>query len=255
MGTIGAARRTLNEEAYLTIKRRIIRLDMPPGMPFTEGQLAADLALSKTPVREALGWLQREGLVELPARRRYRVAPVTLSDVRDWFSLRILLEDEAARLAANQGMETSELQTLMDLSKIGYDSREPGSISEFLAANTRFHAIIARAGGNRRLAAVLEQVLDQMERLHYMGLALMSRSDENVQEHQEIVRAIMHGDGNRAREVVNAHTRASQIMVIESLLSSKELLATNLATPSTKPMGLSIAYTGRDLPAGISPHR
>ncbi len=243
MGTVGAAHRTLNEQAYLTIKRRIICLDMPPGMPFTEGQLAAELSLSKTPVREALGWLQREGLVELPARRRYRVAPVTLNDVRDWFSLRIILEDEAARLAASQGMETAQLQALTELSKIGYNPRDPASISEFLAANTRFHAIVARATGNRHLAAVLEQVLDQMERLHYMGLMLMSRSDENVREHQEIVRAIVHGDADLAREAVNAHTRASQVMVIESLLSSEELLSTNLSTPSRKPLGLSIVHT------------
>jgi DNA-binding GntR family transcriptional regulator len=241
MNTMTTVRRTLNEEAYQSIKRRIICLDMPPGMPFTEGQLAAELGLSKTPVREALGWLQREGLVELPARRRYRVAPVTLCDVRDWFSLRMILENEAVRLAASQGVETLELQVLVELSKIGYDPGDPASITAFLGANTRFHATIARAGGNRRLVAMLEQVLDQMERLHYMGLALMSRSDENVREHQDLVRAIMHSDADRAREVATAHTRASQIMVIDSLMSSKELLSTNLATPTRRPLGLSAA--------------
>ena len=239
MDKVATIRRTLNEEAYQTIKRRIISLDMPPGMPFTEGQLAAELSLSKTPVREALGWLQHEGLVELPARRRYRVAPVTLSDVRDWFSLRIILENEAARLAASQGMETEDLQALMELSKVGYDPRDPASIREFLAANTRFHAIIARAGGNRRLAAVLERVLDQMERLHYMGLSLTARSDENVQEHQDLVRAIMHGDVDSTREILNAHTRASQSMVIDSLLTSKELLSTNVTSPSRRAGGLT----------------
>ncbi|HEY8285772.1 MAG TPA: GntR family transcriptional regulator [Chloroflexota bacterium] len=236
----------LNEAAYQAIKRRIINLDMPPGMPFTEGQLAAELSLSKTPVRDALGWLQREGLVELPARCRYRVAPVTLNDVRDWFSLRILLEGEAARLAA-QGTDAGQLQALVELSKIGYDPRDPASITQFLSANTRFHAIIARAGGNKRLAAALEQVLDHMERLYYLGLALTSRSDEIVREHQDLVRAIMRGDEGLAREVVVAHTHASQIMVIDSLLSNKELLSTNLTTPARKMSGLMLARVGPDL--------
>ena len=244
---IPTARRMLNEAAYTAIKRRIINLDMPPGMPFTEGRLAAELSLSKTPVREALGWLQREGLVELPARCRYRVAPVTLNDVRDWFSLRILLEGEAARLAATQGTDAAQWQTLVELSKIGYDPGDPASITQFLSANTRFHAIIARAGGNKRLAAALEQVLDHMERLYYMGLALTSRSDENVREHQDLVRAIMRGDEELAREVVIAHTRASQIMVIDSLLSNKELLSTNLTIPSRKLAGRALARVGADL--------
>jgi DNA-binding GntR family transcriptional regulator len=236
----------LNEAAYQAIKRRILNLDMPPGMPFTEGQLAAELSLSKTPVRDALGWLQREGLVELPARCRYRVAPVTLNDVRDWFSLRILLEGEAARLAA-QGTDAGQLQALVELSKIGYDPRDPASITQFLSANTRFHAIIARAGGNKRLAAALEQVLDHMERLYYLGLALTSRSDEIVREHQDLVRAIMRGDEELARKVVVAHTHASQIMVIDSLLSNKELLSTNLTTPARKMSGLMLARVGPDL--------
>ncbi len=240
------ARRMLNEAAYQAIKRRILNLDMPPGMPFTEGQLAAELSLSKTPVRDALGWLQREGLVELPARCRYRVAPVTLNDVRDWFSLRILLEGEAARLAA-QGTDAGQLQALVELSKIGYDPRDPASITQFLSANTRFHAIIARAGGNKRLAAALEQVLDHMERLYYLGLALTSRSDEIVREHQDLVRAIMRGDEELARKVVVAHTHASQIMVIDSLLSNKELLSTNLTTPARKMSGLMLARVGTDL--------
>lgn len=229
-----AVRRTLSEMAYHTIKHRIISLNMPPGMPFTEALLAEEMSLSKTPVREALRWLQREGLVELPSPRRYCVAPVTLNDVRDWFALRILLEGEAARLAANLGTDAVQLHTLMELSKIGYDPKSCASITEFLEANTRFHTIIARAGGNKRLTSALEQVFDQMERLYYMGLARTVRSEANVQEHQDLVRAIMRGDGDLARDVVVAHMRASQTMVIDSLLSSQELLSTNLAAPRRK---------------------
>lgn len=238
-------RPTLNEEAYATIKRRIISLDMPPGTPFTEAQLAAELSLSKTPVREALGWLQREGLVELPARRRYRVAPVTLKDVRDLFSLRLLLEGEAAQLAASQMTDAAQLQALEELSQIGYDPHDRASITHFLAVNTRFHALIARGGGNNRLAAVLEQVLDQMERLFHMGLALTSRAEENVREHQDLVRAIMRGDAALARDVAVAHTRASQTMVIDSLLSSEELLSTNVATK--RGAGLSMIRVGSSI--------
>jgi DNA-binding GntR family transcriptional regulator len=81
-----AHRPTRTEDAYLMIKRRIICLSMAPGTPFTEAQPGGELQFSKTPVREALGRLQRGGLVELTSRSRYRVAPVTLKDVRELFS-------------------------------------------------------------------------------------------------------------------------------------------------------------------------
>ena len=74
---------THTEQAYETIKRRIIQLELPPGSQFTEGQLAAIGGTSKTPVREALVRLQRDGLVDALPRSGYRVAPVTLKDTRD----------------------------------------------------------------------------------------------------------------------------------------------------------------------------
>lgn len=242
--TMPARRPTLTEEAYQTIKRRIINLDLLPGMPFTEVQLAMELSLSKTPVREALGWLQREGLVELSVRSRYRVAPVTLKDVRDLFSLRLLLDGEAASLAASHMTDAAQLQALEELSQIGYDPRDHASIAQFLSVNTRFHTMIARAGGNNRLAAALEQVIDQMERLFHMGLALTSRAEENVREHQQLVRAIMRGDAEQARDVAIAHTRASQTMVIDSLLSSEELLSTNVTTITRRDVGVSATRFG-----------
>jgi DNA-binding GntR family transcriptional regulator len=230
-------RPTLAERAYDAIKQRIIVLDMAPGMPFTEGQLAAEMALSKTPVREALGWLQREGLVELTERSRYRVAPVTLKDVKDLFSLRILLEGEAVALAAGQVGNTTELQTLEELSQIGYDPHDRESIIAFLRANTAFHATVARIGGNRRLAATLEQVLDQSERLFHLGLAFTESSAENVRSHQELIRAIVRGDPGPARDLAVAHTRASQATVIDSLLSSDVLQSTNIPSVMTRRAG------------------
>lgn len=223
---------TLTEQAFDSIKRRIIQLDLPPGQRFTESQLASELGLSKTPVREALAKLEREGLVEVIARSGYRVSDVTLKDARDLLAVRTLLETEAAGLAAARIGDGKQLQALNELCRITYDPSDRSSIARFLEANTEFHATVAEAGGNEQLAEMLRTVLDQLERLFHLGLALTTTSEEMVHEHQDLVRAIMSGNVAEARAVAEAQTRASQLMVLEGLLSSPSLLATNIVAVS-----------------------
>lgn len=223
---------TLTEQAFDSIKRRIIQLDLQPGQRFTESQLANELGLSKTPVREALAKLEREGLVEVIARSGYRVSDVTLKDARDLLAVRTLLETEAAGLAAARIGDGKQLQALNELCRITYDPSDRSSIARFLEANTEFHATVAEAGGNEQLAEMLRTVLDQLERLFHLGLALTTTSEEMVHEHQDLVRAIMSGNVAEARSVAEAQTRASQLMVLEGLLSSPSLLATNIVAVS-----------------------
>lgn len=237
---------TLTEQAFDSIKRRIIQLDLPPGQRFTESQLASDLGLSKTPVREALARLERDGLVELIARSGYRVSDVTLKDARDLLAVRALLETEAAGLAAARIGDGMQLQAINELCRITYDPSDRSSIARFLEANTEFHATVAEAGGNERLADMLRTILDQLERLFHLGLALTTTSEEMVHEHQDLVRAIMSGNVAEARAVAEAQTRASQLMVLEGLLSSPSLLATNIVAVSF-PTQQSNASTGTRL--------
>ena len=238
---------TLTEQAFDSIKRRIIQLDLPPGQRFTESQLASDLGLSKTPVREALARLERDGLVELIARSGYRVSDVTLKDARDLLAVRALLETEAAGLAAARIGDGKQLQALNELCRITYDPSDRSSIARFLEANTEFHATVAEAGGNERLADMLRTILDQLERLFHLGLALTTTSEEMVHEHQDLVRAIMSGNVAEARAVAEAQTRASQLMVLEGLLSSPSLLATNIVAVSFPTQQSNAASTGTRL--------
>jgi DNA-binding GntR family transcriptional regulator len=234
---------TLTEQAFDAIKRQIIQLDLPPGGRFTEAQLASELGLSKTPVREALARLEREGLVEVIARSGYRVCNVTLKDARDLLALRTLLETEAAGLAAARIGNGAHLQAINELCRISYDPSDRSSIARFLEANTEFHATVAEAGENKRLAAMLRTVLDQLERLFHLGLALTTTSEEMVHEHHDLVRAIMSGNVAEARAVAESQSRASQLMVLEGLASSPSVLAANIVAapfPMTRPDAASI---------------
>ena len=199
-----------------------------------EGQLAADLGLSKTPVREALGRLRQDGFVLSDAKSRYRASPVTIKDTRDLFGMRVLLEGEAAALAAGQALGLGDLKALEALQATSYDTSSPESVDAFLEANTRFHVLIGHASGNQRLAAVLELTLIQMERLFRVGLMLSSRADEIVHEHRTLVQAIVAGDPDKARAEAIHQVRSSQQMVIDALVSRDEVLAMPLTIPARR---------------------
>ncbi len=224
--------------AYEEIKRRIIRLEIPPGGGFTEAQIAADLGLSKTPVREALAQLRRERLVEIDARSGCRAAPVTLKDTIDLAVFRGLLEGEAASLAAGRLTDITQLQALERLCQASYRPDDEASIDEFLERNTEFHCTIARAGGNGRLASALEEILRLMERLFRIGLMYSSRSLEIVHEHQDLLGAIKSGDPEQARSAAVAQARAAQKMILDALLTTPEILSANIGsgmTPRARP--------------------
>jgi DNA-binding GntR family transcriptional regulator len=219
---------TRSYEAYLEIKRRILDLRMPPGSDFNEGELVADLGLSKTPIREALARLRQEQLVDAVARSGYRVTPVTLKDARELLVLRTLLEGEAAALAASNGADLSHLKKLESLCHESYNPQDRSSVAAFLGANFDFHMAVARLSGNTRLAETLRTVLEQLERVMHLGLSLSSRADEIVHEHKELVAAILSGDADAARETSVTQSRSSQLMVLNALLSSDAVLSTNL---------------------------
>lgn len=215
-------------EAYLEIKRRILELDMPPGASFSEGELAAEMALSKTPVREALGRLRQEGLVLAVARSGYTVRSVTLKDARDLFHVRALLEGASAALAAERGIDVAELEELERLCRTSYDPDDRSSIVSFIDANTALHLTLARQSGNAVLASMLEQVLEQLQRMFHIGLANTARASEMIHEHQELLEAVRLRDPERAREIASSQASASERMVLEALLATEAIQSINL---------------------------
>lgn len=220
---------SLADTTYAALRSQIITLQIAPGAAFTEGKVAAELGLSKTPVREALTRLRFEGLVVVDPNVGYRAAPVTIKDTREFFALRTLLEGEAARLAATQAVDEDQLRALDELCTSTYSPADTKSVDRFLEANTQFHLMVGRAGGNDRLVAMLEVMLVEMERLFRIGLLLSSRSDEIVHEHQTLVNAIMAGDEKLARQLAIDQVRASQRMVLDALIASSEVITTPIS--------------------------
>lgn len=210
----------LSDQAYTAIKRAIINCALPPDAEVSEAQLALRFGFGKAPIRQALSRLSQERLVSAQPRRGYRVAPVTLRDVRELFELRLLVEPKTARLAAGR-VERSELQRLDAVCQAAvYSPGDRDSAERFLAANREFHLAIARAAGNQRMTALLTQLLEECERLLHIGLALRNRSEEIRDEHELLIDALGRGDADAAERIAAEQVEDSHRMVREAILSS-----------------------------------
>lgn len=216
------------DAALEEIHHRIVHLDLPPGSIFTEGELALDLGMSKTPVREALHVLGFLGLVEAAPRSGYRVAAITIRHTRELFDLRELIEGEAAAEAARRPLDDGQIADLNRLAEARANPADRASIARFLDDNLSFHAGVAAASGNRRLERLVRQLLFEQERLFHLSLRLTNRSEEMVHEHHDLLEALIDGDPERAKSVAVEQIGSARRMVLDALLSSSAVLEANV---------------------------
>jgi DNA-binding GntR family transcriptional regulator len=207
---------SLSDRAYDIIKNDIITCALEPGQQVAQRQLVERYGLGTTPIREALQRLVQEGLVQPIPRFGYLVNPVTLSDVREIFELRSILESGAARLAVERGSQ-EDLERISQEATFTYVYRDRPSYSEFLSRNAEFHRSIAVLAGNERLADQISRLLDEMTRVFHLGLDLRDSATEMRDEHINLARALSARDGDQAVQIARAQIARSQERVLEAL--------------------------------------
>ncbi|MCY4137948.1 MAG: GntR family transcriptional regulator [Rhodobacteraceae bacterium] len=212
--------KNLNEIAYRTIKDDIISCALQPGDDISEATLLARYGFSKAPIRSALLRLRQEGLVVSRGRRGNMVSQVTFRDVQEIFQLRLMLEVVATRLAAGK-VDPDRILNLNNAVVSSFSAgREQKDETEYMKANREFHRYIAESSGNQRLAALVIDLMEQHERIVHLGLALQNREREFLHRHDDLVSALIDGDGDRAARLAEHSLRGGQRMVVEALLSS-----------------------------------
>ena len=216
-----AADRNLNEIAYRTIKDDIISCALQPGEDISEGVLATRYRLGKAPIRSAMMRLRQEGLVVSRGRQGNAVSAVTLRDVQEIFQLRLVLEVTAVRLAAGK-VDARRLRSLNEAAHAAWSPGDEASESTYLRANRELHRYVAESSGNQRLAGLVVGLMEQHERIVRLGLALQNREHEFHHFHDDLVDALIEGDGNRAAQLTEAALRGGQRKVMEALADSAD---------------------------------
>ena len=175
------------------LRDAILSGQLTPGSVLIERELAERLGLSKTPVREALSLLNHEGLVQTVPRKGYFVSPITVQDVHNYFSLRLILECASAEMAAARATE----EQIEQLASLVPDGNAAEDISLLLGRNVEFHDAIARLSGNERLAALIRKLLLEMARIIAVGYV--------PQEHEKVMLAFRGRDPKGAAAAMREH--------------------------------------------------
>lgn len=223
-----SGRRTMTDAVYEQLKAAIVELRIPPGAPLREAEIAQGLSVSKTPVREALGRLEQDGLVTLNSFRSATVTDYTARDLQEIYELREIIEVAAARAAA----ESMSEKGLADLGRIASEcvrlnaqgggggggtaggggnasgGESAGSATELVQLISEFDTVLYEEVTNRRIRAILENLAAHLARIGRLTTEIPGRIDASVREHAQIYEAIERRDPETASRFMREHIRS-----------------------------------------------
>ncbi|MEU8242852.1 GntR family transcriptional regulator [Actinoplanes missouriensis] len=198
---------SLRDRAYEELRRRILATELAPGARLVERDLAAELEVSRIPLREALRLLEADGLVLLVPHKGALVAPFTPADVRDLFDVRESLEALAARLTALR-RDPAGLARLKDRLAAARAATAAGDSDGVAAANAGFHADLVDLSANPLLSAMMRPLA---ARTHWLFRLTAQRDpDQQCAEHEEMYAAIEAGAAERAAELARDHVASGR---------------------------------------------
>ncbi|WP_231873164.1 MULTISPECIES: GntR family transcriptional regulator [Kitasatospora] len=187
------------DRAYQHVRSRLLDGRWPGGTLLSEGLVAAELGLSRTPVREAFLRLRAEGFLHLYPKRGALVVPVAPGEARDVLAARVLFERAAIDTLAARGPAALAAAGAELLAAC--EHRDPHPVE----AGRHFHLTLLRAAGNPVLTSLYETLWDYQTRVSAAATATPDRADRDHAEHLELARALAAADPSRARGLVTAH--------------------------------------------------
>lgn len=208
----------LREVVFETLRSAIIEGILTPGERLMEVQLAEDLGVSRTPVREAIRKLELEGFVVTVPRKGAYVAGLTLKDITDVFEIRASLESLSARLAAER-ITSEELEKLDRILVQVAESSSKDDLESMVKVDTDFHEVLYAASRNDRLVGIVHNLREQIQRYRSTSLSYPGRMKTAFVEHKKIVEAIAERDVERAERLAQEHIENAQNSMIEALLT------------------------------------
>jgi DNA-binding GntR family transcriptional regulator len=215
-GKVRLSRKSLHEQVADDLRDRIITGRLAPGQKLAVNDLAGEIGVSLTPLREALKLLATESLIDLTPNRGASVSQVTVQQTRDLFEVIAGIEALAAELACKR-MTAGELDELRGLHEEMRNFAQEADRTAYFDLNRRIHDRIVEIARNPILADQRNRLAQQAERVRFIALGNDARRDEAMQEHLDLMAAFEAGDADRARRIWRKHLIASGAQTIDLL--------------------------------------
>ena len=211
-----AERRLLHEEVVDQLRDMIVQGGLAPETKLNERVLAAQLGISRTPLREAIKYLASEGLVELLPNRGAVVAPLRRAKVREIFTVLGSLEALAGELVCRNATDAdiAEIRAL-HYQMVAHHAR--GELAQYFRCNQQIHIRLVECAGNATLAQVYRGLNAHVRRARYMANLSRERWDKAVREHEEILDALSARDSARLQALLRDHLANKLVLVMEAL--------------------------------------
>jgi DNA-binding GntR family transcriptional regulator len=212
---------SLREAVYQTLRRAILTGTFEPGDRLMEMKLAAQLDVSRTPVREAIHLLEKEMLVKQEPGRGVVVAGITLKQLRDVLEVRGMLEELAVQLACRRAREEDFALLNKKAESFARAVEEGKDVTVLAGRDVAFHDVIYRMTDNDRLIQLVADLWEQIYRYRIEYLKDARHGETLVREHQELVRALRERNEEAAVRTARLHI-ANQELAIVSRLEGKD---------------------------------
>jgi DNA-binding GntR family transcriptional regulator len=193
------------EAAYRQLRDKLIMLEIRPGEPINDGQLAAELGFGRTPVREAIKRLETDHLVVSYPRRGTFVTSVDFTELADISEIRELLEPLAARRAAKRASTAMRQELLEVANKIAHLDSGPAESRDLMRYDLTVHRLIYRAAANPHLEDTLIRYDNLATRIWCLVLDKVPSVSGHITEHVDLLEAIAAGDAERAGQLALEH--------------------------------------------------
>lgn len=206
----------LREVVCESLREAIRKGILKPGERIMEIQLAEELGVSRTPVREAIRKLELEGYVVMMPRRGTYVANMSIRDINEIFEIRTALESLSNGLAAEH-ITDEELEHLQRLLVIIGGYIKENNMEKIVDTDIEFHDVLYHAARNGRLIGIISNLRDQLTRFRTLSMSYPGRLEETLSEHKAIVDAIAAHDRKAASHAAEIHMEKSEKTLMKAM--------------------------------------
>jgi len=207
-------RKSLGQHVFETLRLSIIRGEITSGDRIVESRIADALNISRTPVREALHKLEREGLIRKQPRGGFTVRGLTREDIEETFGIRSVLESYAARLAAEKH-RPQELNALDGKIEEYQKALDKGRTEALLKINTEFHDMLYALSRSPRLIRIINGLRDQIYRFRKIILEKETMAKASNDDHRKMIQMIRRRDSVGVEKLVRHHILRGQAVVLQ----------------------------------------
>ncbi|MDO4540604.1 MAG: GntR family transcriptional regulator [Syntrophomonadaceae bacterium] len=209
--------RLWKEKIVLEALREAIKEGLlQPGERLMEIQLADELGVSRTPIREALRKLELEGFIVMVPRKGAYVSDITIKDIADIFEIRMSLEALAAGLAAER-ITDEEIESMERALVEKRDAIIKLDMERLVEVDSLFHESLYKAARNERLLFIINNLREHIQRFRMLSLAYPGRMKQSLDEHRALLEAIQSHDVTLARQLAQDHIENAEQVLLDTL--------------------------------------